>query len=152
MYPATVGSDTCAVLSLFCMCLRCPAGATVVDIGANIGLFGVRALSAVPGGDVTYIGVEPVPANFAALQYNLLGSTSSTGSTCGTGGTSSTGSTGSTASAAAGACSASGAAAGQSFFHFNEAYAVAVAAPADGRISRPYPGERKAASVVTCGI
>eukprot|EP00882_Tetradesmus_deserticola_P008698 GHRQ01009172.1.p1 GENE.GHRQ01009172.1~~GHRQ01009172.1.p1 ORF type:complete len:425 (+),score=86.47 GHRQ01009172.1:136-1410(+) len=108
--------------------LQITPGATVVDIGANIGLFAVRALAAVPGGDVTYIGVEPVPANFTALQYNLLGSTASAGSTC------------STACAAAGACEAGSAGAGRSFCHFNAAYAAAVAPPTAARISRPYPG------------
>eukprot|EP00879_Flechtneria_rotunda_P009213 GHRR01009646.1.p1 GENE.GHRR01009646.1~~GHRR01009646.1.p1 ORF type:complete len:278 (+),score=75.28 GHRR01009646.1:84-836(+) len=48
-------------------------GGTVVDIGANIGMFGVRALAAVPGGDISYIGVEPCPPNLQALQLNLLG-------------------------------------------------------------------------------
>jgi FkbM family methyltransferase len=99
----------------------------VVDIGANIGLFGVRALSAVPGGDVTYIGVEPVPANFTALQYNLLGGTDSTASAA-------------AAAAAAGGSAEAAASAGESFFHFNAAYAAAVAAPADRRTCRPYPG------------
>jgi FkbM family methyltransferase len=111
------------------------AGATVVDIGANIGLFGVRALSAVLGGDVTYIGVEPVPANFTALQYNLLGGTCSTVSTCGVGSTS-----GTTSDAAGDHGGAGSTAAEQSFFHLNAAYADAVAAPSVHRISRPYPG------------
>ncbi|KAF6264767.1 S-adenosyl-L-methionine-dependent methyltransferase [Scenedesmus sp. NREL 46B-D3] len=55
--------------------LQITPGATVVDIGANIGIFAVRALAAAPGGDLTYIGVEPVPASFTALQCNLLGGT-----------------------------------------------------------------------------
>jgi FkbM family methyltransferase len=112
------------------------AGAIVVDIGANIGLFGIRALSSVPSGDVTYIGVEPVPANFTALQYNLLGGTGSTSSTGGVGSTH-----GTTSDAAGEDGGSGGTAAGQSFFHFNSAYAAAVAAPTAGRISRLYPGK-----------
>jgi FkbM family methyltransferase len=46
----------------------------VVDVGANIGVFGVRALSLVPGGDLHYIGIEPCPQTFNLLQQNLLGS------------------------------------------------------------------------------
>jgi hypothetical protein len=40
---------------------RASAGDTVVDVGANIDVFGVRALSLVPGGDLHYIGIEPPP-------------------------------------------------------------------------------------------
>lgn len=49
----------------------------MIDVGANVGLFGVKALSLVPGGDITYIGVEPCPPTFKALNHNLLGSGSS---------------------------------------------------------------------------
>lgn len=60
---------------LYCFsCLISQKGDTVVDIGANIGVFGARVLSAVPGGDVHYYAVEPCPSTFKLLQQNLLGS------------------------------------------------------------------------------
>lgn len=44
-----------------------------MDVGANIGVFGARALSAVPGRDLSYLGIEPCPQSYALLQQNLLG-------------------------------------------------------------------------------
>jgi hypothetical protein len=44
----------------------------VVDVGANIGVFGARVLALVLGGDVRYIGIEPCPQNFQLLQQNLI--------------------------------------------------------------------------------
>ncbi|KAF8065734.1 fkbM [Scenedesmus sp. PABB004] len=48
-------------------------GDAVVDVGAHVGAFAAAALASVPGGDVTYLGVEPAPPTFAALTANLLG-------------------------------------------------------------------------------
>lgn len=52
---------------------RSVSGDTVVDVGANIGVFGACALSSVLNGDIRYIAVEPCPKTFRVLQQNLLG-------------------------------------------------------------------------------
>ena len=47
-----------------------PRGGTVIDVGANIGVFAAHAARKVSSkGRV--IACEPVPATFAALQYNM---------------------------------------------------------------------------------
>lgn len=46
-------------------------GDTVVDVGANIGIFGICALSRAAG--IRYVAVEPAPPTFEALKANLLG-------------------------------------------------------------------------------
>ncbi len=48
-------------------------GDLVVDVGAHVGLFGAAVLSSVPDGDVLYVGIEPAPDTFRALQLNMLG-------------------------------------------------------------------------------
>ncbi len=50
-------------------CLAPADSATVLDVGANLGFFSVYAMSRLPGS--TVLAVEPLPANFAALEANL---------------------------------------------------------------------------------
>ena len=50
--------------------IKLPKGGTVVDVGANIGIFAAYAARKVSSkGRV--IACEPLPATFAALQYNM---------------------------------------------------------------------------------
>jgi FkbM family methyltransferase len=55
-------------LDLFCAC--CSPGATVLDIGANIGIFTVLAANAV-GTEGCVVAFEPVPTNVDLLRRNL---------------------------------------------------------------------------------
>lgn len=89
------------------------AGATVVDVGAHVGLFGARCLTRVAGGDVRYVGVEPCPPTLAAARANLLGSQHQWEPTC-----------------------------WRSFFHLNDACSHVVAPAAPGRHVPPWPGAR----------
>jgi hypothetical protein len=74
--PAAAAASGAAAQPLPMLLAAAAAGDTIVDVGANIGIFGARVLSVVPGGDVTYIGIEPCPATFQLLRQNLLGTDS----------------------------------------------------------------------------
>ncbi|MEP3036164.1 MAG: FkbM family methyltransferase, partial [Pseudoruegeria sp.] len=50
--------------------LKIPAGATIVDVGANVGFFSNFALQRA-GANATLIALEPIPETFAALQNNV---------------------------------------------------------------------------------
>ena len=47
-----------------------PKGGTVIDVGANIGIFAAHAAKRVSSSG-RVIACEPLPAMFAALQYNM---------------------------------------------------------------------------------
>jgi FkbM family methyltransferase len=53
----------------FALGLELPRGATVIDVGANIGMFAIAAAARVP--DVRLIGIEPIPILHQALEKNV---------------------------------------------------------------------------------
>lgn len=53
----------------FALGLELPRGATVIDVGANIGMFAIAAGARVP--DVRLIGIEPIPILHEALEKNV---------------------------------------------------------------------------------